>query len=140
MKFSADIFTASLAQMTEGEATNLSRRRFLLASAGTVAGAFVLGFGLPLGEARAQDANATVAAGTRVPAFLEIRPDNSIRFLSPFVEGGQGIFTGMAQIVGEELDADPSLFIVENAPAGNDYKVMEGGRRITGGSMSAHEL
>ncbi|MEG3129136.1 xanthine dehydrogenase family protein molybdopterin-binding subunit [Pantoea cypripedii] len=136
MKFSADIFTASLAQMTEGEATNLSRRRFLLASAGTVAGAFVLGFGLPLGEARAQDANATVAAGTRVPAFLEIRPDNSIRFLSPFVEGGQGIFTGMAQIVGEELDADPSLFIVENAPAGNDYKVMDGGRRITGGSMS----
>nr|WP_254711500.1 xanthine dehydrogenase family protein molybdopterin-binding subunit [Pantoea cypripedii] len=122
--------------MKEGQAANLSRRRFLLASAGTVAGAFVLGFGLPVGEARAQGTAAPTPPGTRVPAFLEIRPDNSIRFLCPFVEGGQGIFTGMAQIVGEELDADPSTFIVENAPAGADYKVMDIGIRITGGSMS----
>ncbi len=33
--------------------------------------------------------------------------DDSIRFQCPFIEGGQGIFTAMAQIVGEELDADP---------------------------------
>lgn len=114
---------------------NLSRRGFLAASAGAAAGAFVLGFGLPVGKARAQAA-AALAAGTRVPAFLEIRPDDSIRFQSPFIEGGQGIFTAMAQIVGEELDADPSTFIVENAPPGDDYKVMASGMRITGGSQS----
>ncbi|MCY0853469.1 xanthine dehydrogenase family protein molybdopterin-binding subunit [Cupriavidus sp. D39] len=119
-----------------GEPTNISRRRFLLASAGTVAGAFVLGFGLPLGTARAQVTVSAVVPGTRVPAFLEIRPDNTIRLQSPFMEGGQGIFTAMAQIVGEELDADPASFIVENAPAGAEYKVMENGMRITGGSMS----
>ncbi|WP_349606076.1 xanthine dehydrogenase family protein molybdopterin-binding subunit [Cupriavidus sp. DF5525] len=119
-----------------GEPTNISRRRFLLASAGTGAGAFVLGFGLPLGSARAQAAVGAVVPGTRVPAFLEIRPDNTIRLQSPFMEGGQGIFTAMAQIVGEELDADPASFIVENAPAGAEYKVMENGMRITGGSMS----
>jgi isoquinoline 1-oxidoreductase beta subunit len=120
-----------------GDPANISRRRFLTSSVGAAAGAFVLGVGLPVGEARAARAAAEpMPAGTRVPAFLEIRPDNSIRFQSPFVEGGQGIFTAMAQIVGEELDADPSTFIVENAPAGNDYKVLSIGMRITGGSMS----
>jgi isoquinoline 1-oxidoreductase beta subunit len=118
-----------------GEPTNISRRRFLLASTGAAAGALVLGFGLPLGAARAQAMNANTP-GTRVPAFLEIRPDNSIRLQSPFMEGGQGIFTAMAQIVGEELDADPASFTVQNAPAGAEYKVMDSGMRITGGSQS----
>jgi isoquinoline 1-oxidoreductase subunit beta len=45
---------------------------------------------------------------------------------SPFIEGGQGIFTGMAQIVGEELDVDPTRFTVECAPPGADYLVMDG--------------
>lgn len=116
--------------------TNLSRRRFLLASAGITAGTFVLGFGLPAGTARAQARTTSELRGTRVPAFLEIRPDNTIRLQSPFNEGGQGTFTAMAQIVGEELDADPATFIVENAPPGPEYVVMDNGRRITGGSMS----
>ncbi|CAM3875941.1 Membrane-bound aldehyde dehydrogenase [pyrroloquinoline-quinone] [Pseudomonas reidholzensis] len=113
---------------------NLSRRRFL---AGTAVGALVLGFGLPLGSSRVQAAAAAAPAqGTQVPAFLEIRPDNSIRLLSPFMEGGQGTFTAMAQIVGEELDADPATFLVDAAPPGEAYVVMENGMRITGGSMS----
>lgn len=119
-----------------GDATNISRRDFLLASAGTVAGAFVLGFGLPIGQARADAGAKASPPGTRVPAFLEIRPDNTIRLQCPFIEGGQGIFTAMAQIVGEELDADPQSFIVVNAPPGADYRVMNGGMRFTGGSQS----
>ena len=91
-----------------GAPVNISRRRFLVTSAGASAGAFVLGFGLPAAPARAQAA--AVAPGTRVAAFLEIRPDGAIRLQSPFVEGGQGIFTAMAQLVGEELDADPAHF------------------------------
>lgn len=113
---------------------NLSRRRFLKGSA---VGALVLGFGLPLGATRVQAAAAAPAErGTQVPAFLEIRPDNTVRLLSPFIEGGQGTFTAMAQIVGEELDADPATFLVECAPPGDAYYVMENGMRITGGSMS----
>ncbi|AZC69781.1 xanthine dehydrogenase family protein molybdopterin-binding subunit [Pseudomonas chlororaphis] len=116
------------------EPVNLSRRRFLT---GTAVGALVLGFGLPLGSARALAATATAAErGTQVPAFLEIRPDGSVRLLSPFMEGGQGTHTAMAQIVGEELDADPATFVVESAPPGEAYVVMENGLRITGGSMS----
>ena len=113
---------------------NVSRRRFLT---GTAVGALVLGFGLPLGATRVQAAAATTAGrGTQVPAFLEIRPDNRIRLLCPFMEGGQGTFTAMAQIVGEELDADPATFLVEAAPPGEAFVVMENGMRVTGGSMS----
>lgn len=119
-----------------GAPSNISRRGFLLASAGTAAGSLVLGFGLPMGVARAQAAAAPPLHGTQVPVFLEIRPDNSIRLQSPFVEGGQGTFTAMAQIVAEELDAEPSSFVVENAPPGPQYVVMDSGLRITGGSMS----
>ncbi|MGY1887850.1 molybdopterin cofactor-binding domain-containing protein [Pseudomonas sp. SDT291_1_S447] len=117
------------------EPINVSRRRFLT---GTAVGALVLGFGLPLGTTRVQAAVAAATAerGTQVPAFLEIRPDNRVRLLCPFMEGGQGTFTAMAQIVGEELDADPATFLVEAAPPGEAYVVLENGMRITGGSMS----
>ncbi|NIF30260.1 xanthine dehydrogenase family protein molybdopterin-binding subunit [Pantoea sp. Tr-811] len=125
---------AELLRLQRGETVNLSRRRFLV---GTAAGALVLGFGLPLGASRVQAAaTATVERGTQVPAFLEIRPDGTVRLLSPFMEGGQGPFTAMAQIVGEELDVDPAQFVVDSAPPGEAYVVMENGMRITGGSMS----
>jgi aerobic-type carbon monoxide dehydrogenase small subunit (CoxS/CutS family) len=38
---------------------------------------------------RVQAAAATAERGTQVPAFLEIRPDGTVRLLSPFMEGGQ---------------------------------------------------
>ncbi|MFE1598787.1 xanthine dehydrogenase family protein molybdopterin-binding subunit [Methylobacterium sp. ID0610] len=118
--------------------TNLSRRRFL----GTAAGALVLGVALPIRGPRAEAQGPAEGAGavapkpgTRVPAFLEIRRDGTVRLLSPFVEGGQGIATGMAQIVGEELDVNPARFVVECAPPGPDYAVVNG-LRMTGGSFS----
>jgi len=119
-------------QLSEREPLNLSRRSFL----GGSLGALVLGVVLPGRIARAQETAADVAPGSRVPAFLEIRPDGTVLLRSPFIEGGQGVFTAMAQIVGEELDADPARFTVESAPAGPDYLVMASGGRITGGSQS----
>jgi isoquinoline 1-oxidoreductase beta subunit len=114
----------------------VSRRGIL----GAGLGALVLGIALPGGSrmARAQGQGAAAAApkpGTRVKAFLEIHPDGRVRLLSPFVEGGQGIATAMAQIVGEELDVDPARFEVECAPPGPDYLVVNGSR-LTGGSFS----
>lgn len=122
-----------LLDLPAGETINLSRRRFV---AGTAIGALVLGFGLPVGVPRVQAAAATAERGTQVPAFLEIRPDNTVRLLCPFMEGGQGTYTAMAQIVGEEMDMDPAQFVVDSAPPGEAYVVMENGMRITGGSMS----
>ncbi|UMY17937.1 xanthine dehydrogenase family protein molybdopterin-binding subunit [Methylobacterium organophilum] len=114
---------------------NLSRRGFL----GVASGALLLGIDLRNGSAAQPRAEGPAAVapkpGTRVAAFLEIRPDNSVRLLSPFVEGGQGIDTGLAQTIGEELDLDPARFAVECAPPGPDYAVVNG-LRMTGGSFS----
>ncbi|CAO4185425.1 molybdopterin cofactor-binding domain-containing protein [Methylorubrum extorquens] len=114
---------------------NLLRRGFL----GVVSGALLLGIDLSK-DAAAQtraEGPAAVAAkpGSRVAAFLEIPPDGGVRLLSPFVEGGQGINTGLAQTIGEELDLDPARFTVECAPPGPDYAVVNG-LRMTGGSFS----
>ncbi|WEX91060.1 xanthine dehydrogenase family protein molybdopterin-binding subunit [Sinorhizobium garamanticum] len=115
-----------------GKPFKVSRRGFLGASLG----ALVLGVTLPAGRTRAlAAAPESVTPGSRVAAFLEIRPDSSVFFRSAFIEGGQGIFTAMAQIVGEELDVDPTNFVVEGAPPGPDY-LLTGGGRFTGGSMS----
>jgi isoquinoline 1-oxidoreductase beta subunit len=108
------------------------RRRRLL---GAGLGALVLGVALP-GETRmARAAAAAPKPGTRVEAFLEIRPNGAVHVLSPFVEGGQGIATTMAQVIGEELDVAPARFSVDCAPPGPDYAVVDG-MRMTGGSSS----
>ncbi|RKK03508.1 xanthine dehydrogenase family protein molybdopterin-binding subunit [Pseudoroseomonas wenyumeiae] len=120
------------AELPQDQPVNLSRRGML----GAALGALVLGVALPSRAARAQQAAAPAATpGSRVLAFLEIRADGSVLLKSPFIEGGQGIDTAMAQIVGEELDADPARFVVECAPPGPDYALVNG-MRITGGSFS----
>nr|WP_265517523.1 xanthine dehydrogenase family protein molybdopterin-binding subunit [Nitratireductor luteus] len=119
----------NLEQSSDRSPVNLSRRGFLGASLG----ALVLGVALPGRVARAQEA-AEIEPGMRVSAFIEIRADGGVRLQSPFIEGGQGIYTALAQIVGEELDVDPASFIVECAPPGPDYQL--GGFRFTGGSRS----
>ncbi|BBU63290.1 oxidoreductase [Methylosinus sp. C49] len=118
------------AQGRHGRPINLSRRA-LLGSLGGLA----LAVTLPAARSRAAAAAPAITPGSRVRAFLEIRPDNRVLFRSAFIEGGQGIFTAMAQIVGEELDVDPAQFLVEGAPAGADYLLVNG-QRFTGGSFS----
>ncbi len=109
---------------------NLSRRAFLGSSA-IAAGGLVLGVSLPL------VARAGGAQPAQVTAFLRIAPDGRITFYNPFIEMGQGTYTSIPQIVAEELDADLAAFTVEQAPPGDAYKVLFGGKmRITGGSSS----
>ncbi|PGH55523.1 isoquinoline 1-oxidoreductase [Azospirillum palustre] len=124
---------SAVALMTPDGVSNLSRRAFL----GFGASALVLGALLPPMPVRAQTAAAAAAVkpGSRIPAFLVIGKDNGVTLLSPFVEGGQGINTGLAQIVGEELDVNPARFTVDCAPPGPDYAVING-LRMTGGSFS----
>lgn len=119
-----------------GRAVNLSRR-ILFTTAGS--GLF-LGLAIPLRTPRAQASDPAAGAlrhARKVAAYLRIAPDGSIELRNPFVEGGQGIDSAVAQIVAEELDADPARFSVTCAPPGPDYRVMAGGNgRYTGGSAS----
>jgi isoquinoline 1-oxidoreductase beta subunit len=124
--------------LAAGGAVNLSRRGALGA-----AGALLLGFGLPRGG-RAQAPSAPTPPALppasrhagQVAAYLEIRRDGTIRLMNPFVEGGQGIDTAAAQLVAEELDADPAAFVVEQPPVAPEYNLVFDQLRITGGSLS----
>jgi isoquinoline 1-oxidoreductase beta subunit len=79
----------------------LSRRKFLVL-AGAAGAGFVIG--LPKPDARAQENPVQIP----FDAYLQIAPDSSVTVLSAHVEMGQGIFSGLATMVAEELDADPA--------------------------------
>lgn len=113
---------------------NVSRRRFLRNS-GIAGGSLVVGFSLT----GCSDSGAPFrpAAGTLAPnAFLEINPENGIRFVCPREEMGQGVSTGLTTLVAEELDVVPDAIAVEFAGAHSAYNNPEMGVQGTGGSNS----
>ncbi len=116
------------------EPVNLSRRRFL---ASTAVGGAGHRFRPAAGSGRVQAATgATTERGPEVPAFLEIRRTALFACSAPLWKAVRAPTPPWRRIVGEELDADPATFIVEAAPPGEAYVVMDNGMRITGGSMS----
>lgn len=96
---------------------NASRRDFLKAGAG-----LTLALVLP-GSAAAQAggpgiAGAAVAGGGFAPnAFVRIGTDDTVTVIAKHLEMGQGVYTGLATLVAEELDADWARVQVEGAPA-----------------------
>jgi isoquinoline 1-oxidoreductase subunit beta len=89
---------------------NTARRDFLVKSAATT-GALVIGFQLP-GLARA----ATGAGGApEVTHWIVIQPDDTVIVRIARSELGQGTFTGLAQLVAEELQCDWSKVRAEYA-------------------------
>ncbi len=76
----------------------LSRRSFL-AGMSAVGGGLTLAFAIPFGPARA-------AETAEVTAWLLINPDNSVVVRVAHAEMGQGILTGLAMLVAEELECD----------------------------------
>lgn len=89
-----------------------SRRRFLQGSAAASLG-LVVGFHWVPRNVMAQAA----ATPTMMNAFIRIAPDNTVTVLSKHLEMGQGVYTGLATIVAEELDADWAQLRAEGAPA-----------------------
>lgn len=112
----------------------LSRRRFIVG-----AGALVIGAYLPSTGALARS-NAPTAAGATAfdaNAFVQIGADGIVTVISKHTEVGQGVYTGMATLVAEELDADWAQVRVVAAPVDtNIYKNLAFGFQGTGGSSS----
>jgi isoquinoline 1-oxidoreductase beta subunit len=98
--------------------TRLDRREFLSA-----AGGLILAFTLEVGSGRAARA---AGGATAVDAYVLIAPDETITILFGGAEMGQGIMTGIAQIVAEELKADWTRVTTQFAPPALSW--------ITGGS------
>jgi isoquinoline 1-oxidoreductase subunit beta len=129
--FPDDSFGRTLVQVAP------SRRNFLKAAG--AGGALILGAHLPLPALAASGAPAGIVgpADPRPHLFVIIAPDNTVTVLAKHLDKGQGIVTGLATIVAEELDADWAQMRGAFAPAdsklyGNHFFGIQG----TGGSTA----
>ncbi len=109
-----------------------SRRRFIVG-----AGALVIGAYLPSTNALAR-ANAPFTSAVAVfnaNAFVQIGVDGIVTVISKHTELGQGVYTGIATLVAEELDADWAQVRVVAAPVDTQvYTNSSLGFQGTGGS------
>ena len=122
------------------KAINMSRRKFLKTSS-VVGGGLVVGFAMT-GCSTVKLPIEMSDYGFVPNAFLQITPDNTVRFYCPRDEMGQGVTTGLGTLIGEELDVHPQDMEISFAGVHRDYKNPDFGVQGTGGSSSlkAHYL
>ncbi len=109
---------------------SVSRREFLRVST-LAGGGFIIGYALP-GSAFAQSNLLDDTARQFTPnPFIKITPQGIITILAKNPETGQGVKTSLPMIVAEELDADFSTIVIEQAGLRGDV-----GAQFAGGSRS----
>jgi isoquinoline 1-oxidoreductase subunit beta len=113
----------------------VSRRALLT---GGLAGGFVLAFHLPVRAVNEPVQPPDDTSGKFAPnAFIRIDTAGKTTLVMPQVEMGQGIYTAVAMILAEELDADLKQVTLEHAPANEKlYANPAFGIQATGGSTS----
>jgi len=112
----------------------VSRRGFLVGTAAGAAG-LVISFHVPnLVKAAPKEAQPLPSPN----AFLRIGSDDSVTVLLAHSEMGQGIWTGLAMLIAEELDCDWTKVNSEHAPAAPVYARAGIGIQMTGGSSSTN--
>ena len=111
----------------------ISRRSLL---GGGLAGGFLLAFHLPTYGASEPALGGT--KGKFAPnAFIRIDPAGRTTLVMPQVEMGQGVYTSVAMILAEELDADYQQVVLEHAPPNDKlYGNPVFGIQVTGNSNS----
>ena len=115
----------------------LDRRQFLKTGSSMAAG-LALGFWSPQRDGRFAETQIGAERPAFAPnAFVRVAPDNIVTIISKHCDAGQGIHTGLATILAEELDAEWAQVRVEPAPADRVlYKNLQFGDQETGGSNS----
>jgi isoquinoline 1-oxidoreductase subunit beta len=126
---------AHAATISEKPSNGFSRRGLLT---GGVASALLLAFHLPLRAENEPVQPPDDTSGKFAPnAFIRIDPAGKTTLVMPQTEMGQGIYTAVAMILAEELDADFSAVVLEHAPANEKlYANPAFGVQATGGSTS----
>jgi len=118
--------------MSDQPQARIDRRHFLIGGA-------VIGAGLYIGI-RVADKHFGSEPVSKNPfrpnAYLRVAPDNSVTVVIGKAEMGQGIYTGLAMAVAEELDVDPRRVQVEFGPVDPAFNVPFAPMQFTGGSMS----
>jgi len=123
----------NLSRFLKNHTIDPSRRSFLKVSAGTTAG---LMLGVNFGGIAAQAQSAADAA-LEFNAFVSITPDNRVKVMIKHLEMGQGVYTGLATCIADELDADWEQVVCEHAPADTEkYANLLMGQQGTGGSTA----
>ncbi|MFM7786184.1 MAG: molybdopterin cofactor-binding domain-containing protein, partial [Gammaproteobacteria bacterium] len=103
---------------------------------GIAGGGLVLGFGLG-GCSSGGTPWPNAATGVLQPnAFLQLRPDGSVVLAIHKAEMGQGVTTGLATLVAEELGLEPSDLVLQFAEPHADYGDPDNKIMVTGGSTS----
>ncbi|WP_035981800.1 molybdopterin cofactor-binding domain-containing protein, partial [Bradyrhizobium sp. STM 3843] len=115
--------------------SEVSRRGLL---AGGLATGFLFAFHLPVRGANEPLQPADVTDGKFAPnAFIRIDETGRTTLVMPQVEMGQGIYTSIAMILAEELDADLAQVVLEHAPPNDKlYGNPVFGLQVTGNSNS----
>jgi isoquinoline 1-oxidoreductase beta subunit len=108
--------------ITNAPILNVSRRGLLkgiVAAGGLVLAARIMPVGRPFAQTATAYGAAAMPHGTvNAPsAFISIAKDGMVTIVCHRSEMGQGVRTGMPQIVADELEADWSRVHVVNAPA-----------------------
>src|SRR5882672_3834110 len=118
----------------------LPSRRALMT--GALAGGFTLAFRLPLNAANEPEQPPDNPAGQFAPnAFIRIDHAGKTTLVMPQVEMGQGVYTAVAMILAEELDANFAQVAVEHAPPSDKlYANPIFGIQITGNSNSVRSF
>jgi Molybdopterin-binding domain of aldehyde dehydrogenase len=113
----------------------LSRRVLLT---GGLAGGFLLAFRLPLRAVNEPVQPPDDTSGKFAPnAFIRIDEAGHSTLVMPQVEMGQGVYTAIAMILAEELDADFAHVTLEHAPPNDKlYGNPTFGIQVTGNSNS----
>src|SRR5271154_1367990 len=116
-------------------AQNFSRRGVLQA---VVASGLVVGLRLPVRAANEPEQAPDNTRGQFAPnAFIRIDHSGKTTLVMPQVEMGQGVYTAVAMILAEELDADYSQIVLEHAPPNDKlYANPIFGIQVTGNSNS----
>lgn len=128
--------------MNAPEQTLSTRRQFMQAMVSAGGGYLLAAHFTPLGAAQTQTALSTpttaqpIATQIAPSVLIRIEADGTVRILAPRPDMGQGVKTSGPMLVAEELDADWSRVVVEQAHAdpaifGSQYI---GGSRSTPGS------
>ncbi len=108
-------------EKTNGRNIGKIARRTFLASAGVVGGGVALGLALSPNRLKIYQDSVADGNETILNTWVKLTPDNKITVIIPHSEMGQGVGTGLAQMLAEEMEADWETVSIEQAPATDEY-------------------
>jgi isoquinoline 1-oxidoreductase beta subunit len=115
-------------EKTPGSKLGKTTRRTFLVSSGLLGGGLALGITLAPNRLKMTSPAAVSGSEILLNTWVKITPDNQLTVIVPHSEMGQGIGTGLAQMLAEEMDADWDTVAIEQAPADDAHVNSDLGR------------